>query len=448
MDPLLRELDFRQEGWRLEHVDPRDVLTPIIFKGVVFNEMKGAMSEAGSLYVEEFQKYMYNNTIYGINSGGNPMDIPALTYDRLKSFHKLHYHPSNAKTFTYGTQILRLSDVGDISLTKQLSALDERFSQFSPLTSENFSIPAARFTSPQRVETVCPVDPLSDPNKQNVISLAFHANEISSGLYDHFALSVLVELLTDGHSAPLRKALLDTNLGTDWSPNTGHHAYGQTAFVAFGVQGVSESDERLVESEILRVLEQVAETGFEATRIEGILHQMELSLKHKSAHFGTSLMWKTISSWFDGINPIEVLQWNSRIERLRGEISEGPFFQNLIRKYFLENQSRLVLTMRPDPGFDEKLKAKEKALLAEKLEALSETEKKKVYEQGLALLEAQEKPEDLSSLPTLTVSDIPVKGETYPTEKEKVGQIPVQWRIAPTNGITYFTAMSSLTYSQ
>jgi presequence protease len=305
-------------------------------------------------------------------------------------------------------------------------------------------MPAVRFASLQRVETTCPLDPLSDPNKQNVISLAYHANEISSGLYDHFALSVLVELLTDGHSAPLRKALLDTNLGTDWSPNAGHHAYGQTAFVAFGVQGVSESDERLVESEILRVLEQVAETGFEATRIEGILHQMELSLKHKSAHFGTSLMWKTTSSWFDGINPIEVLQWNSRIERLRREISEGPFFQNLIRKYFLENQSRLVLTMRPDPEFDEKLKAKEKALLAEKLEALSEAEKKKVYEQGLALLEAQEKPEDLSSLPTLTVSDIPVKGEIHATEKEKVSQVPVQWRIAPTNGITYFTAMSSL----
>ena len=263
-----------------------------------------------------------------------------------------------------------------------------------------------------------------------------------SGLFDHFALNVLVELLTDGHSAPLRKALLDTNIGTDWSPNTGHHAYGQTAFVAFGLQGVSQADELRVESEILRVLEEVSQTGFEADRIEGILHQMELSLKHKSAGFGTSLMWKATSSWFDGVSPIEMLQWNSRIERLRREIAAGSFFQNLIRKYFLDNQSRLILTMRPDPEFDEKLKAKEKALLSERLDSLSETERKNVYEQGLALLEAQEKPEDLSSLPTLTVSDIPVKGETYSIEKERVDDIPIQWRIAPTNGITYFTAMS------
>ena len=330
-------------------------------------------------------------------------------------------------------------------MTTQLSALNERFSQFSRLSPEAFSKPASRFTSLQRVETTCPVDPLTDPNKQNVVSLAFHANELSSGLFDHFALNVLVELLIDGHSAPLRKALLDTNIGTDWSPNAGHHAYGQTAFVAFGLQGVSQADELRVESEILRVLEAVSQTGFEADRIEGIIHQMELSLKHKSAGFGTSLMWKTASSWFDGVNPIEMLQWNSRIERLRREIGAGPFFQNLIRKYFLENQSRLVLTMRPDLEFDEKLKANEKALLSERLDSLSEMEKKNVYEQGLALLQEQEKPEDLSCLPTLTVSDIPVKGETYPIEKEKVDDIPIQWRIAPTNGITYSMAMSRLT---
>ena len=102
LNPLLRELDFRQEGWRLEHMDPRDKSTPIIFKGIVFNEMKGVMSDAGSLYWEEFQKHMYNDTIYGFNSGGNPLDIPSLSYDRLKSFHAQHYHPSNAKTYTYG----------------------------------------------------------------------------------------------------------------------------------------------------------------------------------------------------------------------------------------------------------------------------------------------------------------------------------------------------------
>lgn len=108
LDPLLRELDFRQEGWRLEHVDPRDLSTPIIFKGVVFNEMKGVLSDAGSHYFEEFQRQMYRNTIYGVNSGGHPLQIPTLTYDGLKSFHREHYHPSNAKIYTYGMVIMEL----------------------------------------------------------------------------------------------------------------------------------------------------------------------------------------------------------------------------------------------------------------------------------------------------------------------------------------------------
>jgi Zn-dependent M16 (insulinase) family peptidase len=418
----------------LEHTDPRDSSTPITFKGIVFNEMKGVMSDAGSLYWDKFREHMYRNTIYGCNSGGNPLDIPALTFNGLKNFHKEHYHPSNAKVFTYG----------DIPLASHLAALDERFSQFSRLSPEKFSQSMPRFPSTQRVDTTCPLDPLTDPDKQNVTSLSFHANELSDGYFDHFALGVLVGLLTDGHSAPLRKALLDTNIGTDWSPNVGHDAFGKTGFVAFGLQGVQEGDEPHVESEILRVLGEVAETGFESDRIEGILHQMELSLKHKSAHFGKGLMWRATSSWFADVNPIEILLLKSLIEKLRQEIAGGPFFQKLIRKYFLENQSRLVLTMRPDVDFDDKFKFSEKTLLAEKLDALSEADRKNVYEQGLALLEAQEKPDDLSSLPTLTVKDIPVKVETHPVEKELSGKVPVQWRLAPTNGISYFKAMSSL----
>jgi presequence protease len=102
-------LDFRQEGWRLEHDNPQDASTPILFKGVVFNEMKGVMSNVGNLYEEAFQQHMYPDTIYGCNSGGNPLDIPTLTYNDLKTFHSKHYHPSNAKIYTYGTTLSGLN---------------------------------------------------------------------------------------------------------------------------------------------------------------------------------------------------------------------------------------------------------------------------------------------------------------------------------------------------
>jgi Zn-dependent M16 (insulinase) family peptidase len=155
-------------------------------------------------------------------------------------------------------------------------------------------------------------------------------------------------------------------------------------------------------------------------------------------------MWKATSSWFDGVNPIDILQWNSRISKLRQEIAAGPFFQNMIKKHFLDNQSRLILSMRPDLRFDEKFKAEEKNLLSKKLDSLSDTDKSKLYQEGLALLEAQEKSDDLSSLPTLTVKDIPVEVEHYPIDEGVIQDVPVKWRMAPTNGITYFRAVISI----
>ena len=118
------------------------------------------------------------------------------------------------------------------------------------------------------------------------------------------------------------------------------------------------------------------------------------------------------------------MQWTSRIERLKNEISAGSFFQNLIRKYFLENQSRLVLTMRPDEKFDENFKSKERALLSKRVESLSEADKKQIAEQGLALLAAQEKPDDISSLPTLTINESRLKGRHMLQKKRRSARFP------------------------
>ena len=42
--PRMDYLDFRQEGHRLEFKEWNDTNSPLEYKGVVYNEMKGAMS--------------------------------------------------------------------------------------------------------------------------------------------------------------------------------------------------------------------------------------------------------------------------------------------------------------------------------------------------------------------------------------------------------------------
>lgn len=100
--PLLNELDFKQEGWRLEHSNVADPKSGIIFKGVVYNEMKGALSDIESLFCERLQQHMFPGTTLAHNSGGDPDVITDLSHEDLVKFHSLHYHPSNAMFFTYG----------------------------------------------------------------------------------------------------------------------------------------------------------------------------------------------------------------------------------------------------------------------------------------------------------------------------------------------------------
>ena len=90
LDPL----DFAQEGHRLEFENPNDPDSPLIQKGVVYNEMKGATSSPISILYQGVQEALYPESTYHYNSGGDPTIIPQLTYEQLKQFHRSHYHPS------------------------------------------------------------------------------------------------------------------------------------------------------------------------------------------------------------------------------------------------------------------------------------------------------------------------------------------------------------------
>ncbi|KAJ1902833.1 Mitochondrial presequence protease, partial [Coemansia sp. S17] len=117
--PSLREVDFRQEGWRLERSDPTDTASSWQFKGVVYNEMKGAFSDAGSLFATRAEQQMFPGTTYQYVSGGDPAFIPDLTHAQLVEFHRTRYHPSNARIYSYGNFPLapQLERVGEVIST-------------------------------------------------------------------------------------------------------------------------------------------------------------------------------------------------------------------------------------------------------------------------------------------------------------------------------------------
>ncbi|KAF9581800.1 Mitochondrial presequence protease, partial [Lunasporangiospora selenospora] len=420
--PHLREMDFKQEGWRLEHENPN---------GIVYNEMKGQMADAGYLFYSKMQQYMFPGTTYANNSGGDPSDITDLTHKELVDFHKTHYHPSNAKFYTYG----------NFPLENSLEAINAKLQGFEPITPPQAEKTVAPFKSPRAVGLTCPVDPMSSPEKQAKISVSFLTNNVQD-TFEGFGLRVLSDLLIDGHASPMYKALIESNLGSEYSATTGYDGSTKITSMAFGIQGMKQEDVGKVEATIMGVLQKVKEDGIDPKRVEAIIHQMELGQKHKTPFFGMGLMQGLASGWFNGCNPADLLELNKNIDRLKTEIAEGPFFQNLISKYLLENPNKLVFTMAPSPDYGAELAADETARLMGKTSVLSDKDRERIFEQGQALLKNQEKTEDVSCLPTLKVEDISKKTKTYSLEHSAVGSVPVQWRPTSTNGITYFRGIS------
>lgn len=444
--PLLRENDFAQEGWRIGPANPTAIAAgqasaediQLVFKGVVYNEMKGQMSDASYLYQILFQRHI----IPTINdSGGDPTKMTDLTYEQLKEFHHHHYHPSNAKILTYG----------NLPLEKHLEVLNARLQEFGKITADkDIKVPITLNDGPRTVAVEGPVDPLVDPSMQYKTSTTWLAGD-TADILQTFSLNIVASLLMDGYGSPLYRNLIEAGLGHDWSPNTGFDTSGKMGVFSIGLTGVKEANVPEVKKAINRTLQEVYEKGFDKSKVDGLLHQLELALRHKTAQFGLGVMQRLQPAWFNGVNPFDVLAWNKTISGFKKRFAEERYLENLLKRYFL-NDKTMTFTMRPSTEYEKSLAIEESSRLARKIEDVvkasggEEQAHQQLEHRELELLKVQEAAgdEDLSCLPTLRVADIPRKKEAKPIRDGAVGNVRLQWRETATNGLTYFRAVNIL----
>ncbi|RYO93821.1 hypothetical protein DL762_000871 [Monosporascus cannonballus] len=447
LHPLLKETDFTQEGWRIGPENPQVAAaegepTPgdskLVFKGVVYNEMKGQMSDAGYLFYIRFQDHIFPSIN---NSGGDPQKITDLTYEQLKKFHAGHYHPSNAKLMTYG----------DMPLADHLKEIDTRMGVFERIQADLESKRPIDLTDGPRAVTVFgPVDPLADPDKQYKTSVSWITGDTTDVL-ESFSLAILSSLLMDGYGSPLYKGLVESGLGTDWSPNSGYDSSAITGIFSVGLTGVARENVEKVKDEVQKILREVREKGFERSKIDGYLHQLELSLKHKTANFGVSVLHRLKGKWFNGADPFKSLAWNDTVAAFEAKLAEGGYLEGLMDKYLLHDNT-LAFTMAPSETFGADLAREEDERLASKIieatrEAGGEQEARKFFEQrelDLLVEQGKSSTQDLSCLPTVHVGDIPRQKEPVVVRDEVAHGTAIQWREAPTNGLTYFRAINEL----
>lgn len=447
--PLLKNEDFRQEGWRLGPEDPRAIqnqggqpeekLRPedVLFKGVVYNEMKGQISDATYLYYIKYLEHIFPAIN---NSGGDPQYITDLTHKQLVDFSKRNYHPSNTKILTYGDMPLG-------NHLKQIGGVLDGFEK--GITDKDIKSPLDLSSGPLNVSVPGPIDTFASEDKQFKTSTSWYMGD-ATDVVETFSVGILASLLLDGYGSPMYRALIESGLGSSFTPNTGLDTAGKVPIFSVGATGVSESDAQAVKGAIQKVFQESLSTGFSDEKVQGFLHQMELALRHRTANFGLGVMEKTLSSWFNGTDPMKSLSWNDVVDEFKKRYGKGGYLESLLQKY-LANDNCMTFTMVGSPTFHAELDEQEKVRKDQKLAQLGqqhgslENAAQKLGEEELQLLKTQEAAQnsDLSCLPSLRVKDISREKERKPVRESQVDSADVVWRETPTNGLAYFQALNT-----
>ncbi|XP_052814769.1 presequence protease, mitochondrial-like [Mya arenaria] len=434
--PQLRELDFSQEGWRLEHENPADKSSPIDFKGVVYNEMKGVFSSQQNIFAEAVQNKLLPSHTYGVVSGGDPAYIPDLTWTQLKDFHKTHYHPSNARFYTYG----------NFPLEDHLQYINDNYLQNFEAISVDTDVPSEpRWNKPVEEKVTCQPDTMApDPEKQTTLAVNFLLSDITD-LDEATTLSIISTLLTDGEMSPFYQSLLEANIGSDYSPVIGYNGYTKESTFSVGLQGIHQDDIPKVKKIIAETIDKVISEGFEQSRIDALLHRIELGTKHQTSNFGLGIIMNIVSGWNHGGDAAEMLKVNSTMDRFKQRLQDDPhYLQNKVQQYFKANTHCLTLVMSPDEKYDDIRKQGEQEKLKACVNKLTDQDREKVLKLGQELLESQNAAEDLGCLPCIQVAEIDRKIQPEVMEKTDFDGIPVFSTCQPTNEVVYLRMMSFL----
>ena len=429
LDPL----DFAQEGHRLEFIEPTDTSSDLVYKGIVFNEMKGDTSSPMSRLYSKIQYHLFPTTTYHFNSGGDPKDIPSLEYDDLKAFYASHYHPSNAVFMTFG----------NIPVTEtQLFFEDRALSRFDKREGSISVGPEKRYTSPIRAVESYPETELEGHTHIVVAWLLKENTDLMMLLKCH----LLSDVLLDTSASPLRKALEDSDLGRAISPLTGLEENNHEMSFMCGFEGGEADSEAAVQELILDTLAKVAEEGVSITQLESVLHQLELSQREiggDGSPYGLQVMFSCLSAAIHRGDPLSLLDLDSAIEKLREEITDPQFICRLIQELLLDNPHRVTLVMAPDPDMAAREAGEERTRLAEIKNSLNEQDLARIIDQTDELVSRQSRDEDLSVLPKVGLEDIgPARND--PVGVSADSETPLTSFQVGTNGITYQQVITQL----
>jgi presequence protease len=434
--PRLTPQIFQQEGWHYE-LDTPDA--PLIYKGVVFNEMKGNYSSPDSMLRELSQRSLYPDITYGLDSGGDPKHIPDLTYEELKAFHQRHYHPSNAKFFFYG----------DDDPEERLRLLGARLAEFSGIEVD-FGVPLQpRFDAPKRLSRTYAAGTedaqgpgANEAPRETMLTVNWMFDE-PADIEMALAFDILEDILVGTPAAPLYKALIDSGLGEALAGTGLDNGLRQPMF-SIGLKGIDAADADKVERLIIDTISGLADKGIDPPTLEAALNTVEFHLRENNTGAfprGIVFMLRSLRSWLHGRDPLSPLAFEAPLAAIKARVAAGErYFENVIHRQFVASQHRTVLILRPDQEQAEREAKEESARLAKVRADMSKADLEAAVEATHALKLAQERPdtpEALAAIPTLKLADLPLHNKQIPIEVTTLHDTRVLHHDLFTNGIVY-----------
>jgi presequence protease len=429
--PKLREMSFLQEGHRLEFQDSENADSPLMRKGIVYNEMKGALSSSTARLYNLLMSKLMPDTIYGIDSGGEPSVIPELSYEELRAFHKKYYAPGHCLFFFYGNLPLEkhLDFISDKVLAKA-----ERPEPLEVLKKQ------ARFKKPLEVKGSYPIAADEDSKGKALISFGWLTCSIQEQ-EELLALELITNILMENDASPLKRALLESKLCKEAMLFLENEIAEVPAIMI--LKGCDERDAPRLWRVIESTLSRIVSMGFEHHLIEASLHQLEfdrLEIGSSRGPYGLSLFMRAALLEQHDAQAKESLKIHTLFKALRQKLSTRPhYLEGLIEKYFLKNTHRIDLTLMPDPELLKKEANEERKSLDKIASRLSSKEKEAIVRssQLLKSFQNEQEKEDLSCLPKIEIQDIGKKPKQLPLVHEKIGPFDVYSSTCFTNEILY-----------
>lgn len=416
-----------QEGWHYE-LENKDA--PLTYNGVVYNEMKGALSSPEAIMEDRAMEKLFPDTTYGVESGGDPEVIPTLSFREFTEFHRRFYHPSNSYIYLYG----------DMDIEKTLDYLDREYlSAFDRRNVDSMVKTQAPFS--KRVSLTAPYGIAENEGTEGkAIHALYTAFNDHMSTMDSLAFRILNYVLIDMDGAPLKQAVLDAGLGSDLSGSYGD-SYKQPVWIVEATG--SEVDKQAAFADVVdSTLRSIALKGIDKDMLEAALNRTEFTAREndyqgrpKGLFYGVRAM----DIWLYDRNPMDALRYIDDMNRLRENLKTN-YFENLLLRYVIKNPHQVLITMKPEKGLTEKMNRETAEKLASFKSSLSDEQLDKIMASTQALKERQasgETEEALKTIPLLSRKDLKRPVEEEVLEKENVSGVDHFHFQVHTNGITY-----------